>query len=213
MISQEDLSLIYKYLDDDLSNEEVDLFKEKFESSQAFAKEVKRYTDLKVAIQTTSATSLKFKKQPRVIKFTLTRLAYAASVLIIIGLCTFFIYTNTQHPSYHQLYAANFENPFSKGEEWAIRSGLTEAEIIALKDFEQALTFMENKEFPKAIEILESFKDTGHALIIDDAEWFLALAYLYQGKVVKAKELLELVQSSNSRYSEKAWKVYGAIND
>lgn len=208
MISQEELDLIHKYLENDLNPEETILFKEYFTSNKEFSKEVKRFTDIKIALQAASAASLKKKIEPKIIRFNWARVAYAASVILIIGFGTYFIYTGTQQPFHQQLYAEYFDNPFANGEEWVTRSGLTDEEKDALKDIEHALYFMEQKEFDKAIDMLTTFNHTDHSIIMDDVEWFLALAYLRTGRIDEAKELLEIIQSSNSKYSEKAWELY-----
>ncbi len=211
MITQEELDLIHKYLENDLNTEEVILFKNYLASNNEFAKEVKRFTDIKIALKTASAARLKIEKKTKVVRLSWTKIAYAASVLIVISLGSYFIYNPSKPSSHQQLYAQYFENPFTENNEWTTRSGFSDNELKAINDLESAISQMEKENFNQAIIILESFNHQDHTFIMNDVEWYLALAYLHIGKPEKAKELLGIILNSNSKYSKKAWGLYENI--
>ena len=212
MITQEELDLIHKYLEDDLSPEEIEIFKNTFNTNKEFAKEVKQYTDIRIALKATSAAGLQAKKKKKAVLFSKATLAYAAMFLILLGVGSLLYLQFGTMQLHEKLYAQNFQNPFSTNNEWLTRSDLSETETAAIQEFKKALDYMEQNDYDKAAVILKTFNYDQHAFLMPDVEWFLALSFLQTGKIDDAKALLELVQSSNSEYREKAGKIYEELN-
>jgi len=67
MISKEELSLMHKYLDKELSDDEIPVFRMHYEKNPEFAREVKQYTDMKIALKTASNLRIKTGKRVKII--------------------------------------------------------------------------------------------------------------------------------------------------
>jgi len=73
--------------------------------------------------------------------------------------------------------------------------------------FFHGLASFENSNFPEAKQSFGKVIDNNDNLYIEDAQWFLALCYIKTYDQSKAKELLAIIQESNSIYRRDAGKV------
>lgn len=214
MLNKEDITLIDKYLDDELSADEIKLFKKHFETSSEFAKEVKQQTDLRVALKSLvkQRTQLKEKPKSKKIPFGYYIMAVAASVALLI---TFSIYRETifgNSGPYQNLYADFYQNPLEGNADFVMRSAESEADKQAIKKFKEAINLMENKKFEDATILLQELYQQNNDLLFDEASWYLALAYLQTEQVEKATGIFIDLYNSDSKFSEESFEIYNEIN-
>jgi predicted negative regulator of RcsB-dependent stress response len=240
MISQEDISLIHKYLEDDLTQEDIPLFKKRFESNPEFAAEVKKYTDMSLALRSVHKMKLASDKDGRVIELpdpmswtsdlmplsikdkpenTVSqsrlwfKLAIAASLLLLISIGSIFVWQITRQPLHHQLFAAYYTNPLENEQEFLSRSETFGEDAAALEKFMRAIQYMEQNKFKTAVEMLESITHTRESRLMDEVEWYLALCYLRTGKKEKAINLFVDILNSQSIHNAAARNIYHELTE
>ena len=155
-------------------------------------------------------------------------LAIAAAVLLMVGL--FWVYN--QPSSHEQLATRNFK-PYPNIELPAYRNQPTQKELYAqalqhyeAQQYEQSITLLKrlpaadlppavhfylgnayfaNQQFEEAVASFEAFQKQAKAYDLEDlGQWYLALAYLRQGKTDPAKHLLETLSKSDSVHGQQA---------
>lgn len=208
MISKEELNLIHKYLEGNLLPEEITVFKNIFETNPEFAKEVKRYTDLKIALKTASSLRIKTGKRAKIIQLSWSKLALAASLAFLIVAGGYFAWNSLHHPMHQKLYASYYVNPFEEPANVVTRSETRQTDPKALEMFSMAIHHMEQNDFNKAIDLFESIKLVKDERFMDEIDWYLALCYLRTGNKVKAADLFMHILNSNSVHSPAARSIY-----
>jgi len=212
MLSPEEIDLIHKYLENNLSQEEITVFKDKFNTNSEFAKEVKRYTDIGIALRTASSYRLRSGKKAKIIKISWMKMAVAASLALLIGLGGFFTWRSLQQPMHQKLYASYYDNPLENDKELIARSEISQADSKSFDKFVRAIELMEQKQFNKAIELLESINNIEDERLMDEVEWYLALSYLRADEKQKAIDLLTYILNSNSVHSHAARNIYNELS-
>lgn len=210
-MTEEQNNLIQKYLDDNLAPEEILLFQKHFTNDKEFAAEIKQYTDLRVALKTISKTRIQAKKQSRIIKMMPLHYAIAASVALIIGIGSFFLFNNTPDTYNKELYASYYVNPIVNKPEVFTRSETNEIDPQLEEDFAHAIDLMEKNHFAEAQMILESMETASNSFFSDEVDWYRLLCLLRLGETEAAVELSAEILNSNSIYNEKARKIYNLI--
>jgi len=156
-------------------------------------------------------------------------LSAAASVMLLVAL-TFYLMRD-QTPINEKLYAAYFEPFDSPGS--GLTRGTNEVTIkneayqaydngnykVAAQLFEQIISekedaiaqlclgnsYLKQNDFPKAEKIFTDML-TKHSELLTQAKWYLALTYLKENKLERAKAILWQI-SKSSTYGEKAQKL------
>ena len=208
MISKEALSLIHKYLDNELSEEEIPVFQMHFQNNPEFAEEVKQYTDMKIALKTASSLRIRTGKRAKIIQLSWTRFALAASLAFLIAFGGYITWKSLQQPIHYKLYANYYVNPFEEETRVLARSETKQADPLHLEKFAMAIHFMEEKEFDKAIDLFESIGYVADENLMDEVDWYLALCYLRTGNKLQAADLFEQILNSNSVHSSAARNIY-----
>ncbi len=208
MISKQDLNLVHKYLEDTLLPEEIPVFKNNFENNPEFAKEVKRYTDLKVALKTASSLRIKTGKRAKIVQLSWNRLALAASLAFLIVMGGYFTWNSLHQPMHQKIYASYYVNPFEEPTNVVTRSETRQTDPQALEKFSMAIHHMEQNEFNKAIDLFNSINFVNDERFMDEIDWYIALCYLRIGNEVKAADLFLQILNSNSVHSSAARSVY-----
>ena len=72
----------------------------------------------------------------------------------------------------------------------------------------KAIAYLETNQLSSSIDLLEDL--TSNPLYKDQAEWYLALAYLNEGKISPAKQKLEQISKGNNKFKADAITI---IND
>lgn len=208
MISKEELNLIHKYLEGNLLPEEIPVFKNYFENNPDFAQEVKRYTDLKIALKTASSFRIKTGKRAKIIQLSWRKLALAASLALLMVAGGYFTWNSLHQPMHQRLYANYYVNPFEEPTSVVTRSETMQADPQALELFSMAIHHMEQNQYRKAIDVFESIDHVTDQNLMDEIDWYLALCYLRIGDKVKAADLFVHILNSNSVHSMAARNVY-----
>lgn len=235
MISQENINLIHKYLEDDLDREDIPLFKNQFENNPEFAAEIKKYTDIRIALRSAVRMKLSSDKVGKVIEFPtpwpsvinelqappaayvyskfkktrmLKKLAIAASIILLFGIGTLLTWQLSRQPLHQKLFATYYANPLEPEREFISRSETQPLDTAAFEKFKQAILHMEKKQFKEAIVLLESITHTQDSELMDEVEWYLALCYLQTGKKDKAIDWFIQILNSSSIHSSAARNIY-----
>ncbi|MDZ4203492.1 MAG: hypothetical protein U1C46_01620 [Bacteroidales bacterium] len=203
-LTPEDQNLIGKYLDNDLSQDQLITFRQKFETNPKFAREVKLYTDIRIALKSASKFRLQTGSERKVIRFSIVKLALAASVALLIGLGGLYLILNQGNTLNRKLYSESFYNPLERNDSLIHRTRGEDIEPVVVEKFMTAITFMENKQFTNAVSIFEALLGCRDEKLNDEIEWYLSLCYLRIGKTHDAVELFIKILNSNSVHNEEA---------
>lgn len=228
----DDITLIEKYLDYDLSREEQNLFKHKLNSSPAFvelfdlAKSTIENLQLEHAegIKKEIYSIYKNSKEERLKKIkTRNRLLFAASTILIL-MFVFFGYKEYDqryenlYLSYYELYPAT---PNPRGTTSSVKTGMdhyrNQNYLAALRLFssdsvyeqEQLALYKGNcylrlNQEKMAIESFKVGMNSEDEIIKNYSKWYLALAYIKNKQPSKAKEELLKILNRNKLFSEEA---------
>jgi len=209
MVLTDNHQLIDKYLNDSLTNEEIRIFRQQFNTNPAFAREVKQHTDMRIALITAARHRTAPQKQARILHLGYASLSIAASVVFLIGFALWYLMRNPD--PYHQLYASYYVNPIENNDLPLTRSAISIADEIALSRFPEAIRLMEETRFTEAIAVLQELAQLNQNMLTDDIEWYLALAMLREGRLDEVRELLGKIFDSNSIHSQKALVIYNQL--
>ncbi len=209
MLTKEENSLINNYLDNNLSKDEMKKFKERFDSNPAFAREVKQYTDVGIALKSISKYRKQSKPKSKKIPFRIYSIAIAASIVVLVA-----IYLNFPPGlTYEQEIAQNYiENSNNSKPQKLVRSSTSQVDKLTLNKFPEAINFMEEGKFEEAIIILEMLYELNDNIIFDEVSWYLALAYLRTGKKDEANKIFIDLINSNSIYSNKSFEIFNKLD-
>lgn len=217
MANSEDKDLLNNFLDDNLSPDEILLFKKKFNNDPAFAREVKQYTDMKLALRAASKVRVKAGLQtgrPAGVSINLSARfwAIAASLALLIGIAAYQLLKPQASGQFKELYAMHYASPFGE-DEVLTRSGTENIDPDLLADFLQAIQLMESGKFAKADELLSTLDARPENPLTNEIEWYHALCTLRLGNKKLALDMFAYIQSSNSMYSEQARSIYTELTN
>jgi hypothetical protein len=211
MITKEQTELLNNYLDDNLNEEDIKAFKLAFETDKVFAREVKQYTNLKVALKSASRVRAAHKPATKIRPMLFYKLAAAASIALLFAISAYYFFTNTDQSINKQLYANYYENPSVNNPEIFTRSASNEIDPQFMEDFLLAINYMENKKFKPAKNLLNQLAQEHQNSLSDDIDWYLALCHLRLGETEPALELFTMILNSNSIHSLKARNIYSDL--
>lgn len=211
MITQEQEKLIEKYLDDVLSGEDISRFQHHFRSNPQFASEVKKYTDMRIALKSAAITRLSSPKETgkTITAFFFVKMAVAASVLFFIG---FQAYNFIKPNPYHQMFAQYYVNPSDRIDQKA-RSSVSDNDKQTITRFNKAIDAIENRKFAVAMEILTDLHNIENDLLADEIAWHLALCHVRLKNTEEAKDMLPLLFNTRSAFSRQALDLYNQLLD
>ncbi len=217
--------LIQNFINQKLTQEELNLFKKKWKENPEFREEVKAYTKLIIALKT--ADNLNYKNTTRQTKIFLLNNFLAAASIIILCFLTIFIFHVIQSPS---------EKSLAKKHLIDYRLYSLRGNINNEKSYiSEAIKAYNKNDVFKAIDIIKQTKNKGkntYIFILADlylksnqpdsaiyyyqkgflhnntdpyAEWNYIMAWLQKGelKIVKRK-LSEIISKNQSPYDQKA---------
>jgi hypothetical protein len=215
MLTKDEVTLIDNYLEDNLTQAEKQLFKERFEANPEFARQIKQYTNLRIALRSAAkyrTQQVQEKPRAKKIKMSYYFMAIAASIVILIGITLYLNGYFSPPGPYDNLYANFYQNPADINADIVVRSDESEADKLAKDKFIEAINLMENKEFAEAIIILEDLQTRSSSILYDEINWYLALAYLRTEQVEKATPIFIDLFNSGSKFSEESFEIYNEIN-
>jgi len=237
--------LINGYFERTLSQDQLEEVNRLLETDSEFASEFEFLKELQVSLKKEERQDIKAmfsdlvdeKATPKPKVFQLRPWLAAASVALLVGLGSWFLFFNTPDLNTADLYAANFTpydnvvHPIERGNQ--------------LEDLKtKAFTAYENKEYPEALELFkelytkqnDSYIDFYSAMILmqlnkqeeaipllegyiekegelkDRASWYLALAYLKVEDIDRSKEQLNALVKDNGFKAESAAKLLDDLN-
>jgi hypothetical protein len=211
MITQEQNELIQKYMEDNLTPDEVVLFQQYFKQDKDFAREIKEYTDLKVALKTISKSRINIRQQPKTRSIKPLFWSLAASIVLLIGIGSYFLFRNSQITPNDELFASLYSNPIENKTESYVRSADNTADAQVVEDFTHAINLMEKKHFSEAKTILESISYSPGMEIADHIDWYLLLCMIKLNQIDSAVQLSTEILNSNSIYNTQARIVYNEL--
>ena len=226
---------IGRYLRDELDKAEKEAFENKMRSDKAFAEKVRKerevmeaFTDTDVIefrrmmknIETESAVG----KKRKIIR--MTRLRYAAAIIILLLISLPFIYNTGESSLYDDYYVAyNAEDIRSDGDAMsdnmkkALEAYKTKNYESALKGFEDELTanpdeilarflaghcYLHDDDIQNALTSFNTIIEHGNSRYVHASKWYMALTYLKNQEFKKARELFVEITNGNSGYKQKA---------
>ncbi|MBF6608814.1 MAG: hypothetical protein ITG00_08765 [Flavobacterium sp.] len=227
--------LIQKYFENRLSAQEVASFDALLASDTEFAAEVRFQQNLKKAISAQERNKLKEKFQSFESKKTTfpNWLAYAASILVILGI-TYWIYM--LNPSDEKLYSEYFET-YPNVVEPIIRNnnGETTIRTRAFAAYENGAyetsaaifsSIADNSDdgtarFYQALSLMNIERTTEAAKILSDTDWsprysdkalwYLGLCQLKLGEIEKCKTILRTIVNSKGYHSQEAGELLAKL--
>ena len=161
----------------------------------------------------------------------------AASIAVLVFLGTWFFFFNSPEINTDQLYAANFApydnvvHPIERGnqlEDLKTRAftayenmeypkalelfgALHKKQNDSYVDFYSAMVLMQLNKQEEAIPLLEGYI-VKEGDLVDRASWYLALAYLKSGEIVKSRAQLRLLVKKNGFKAEAAENLLDKLN-
>lgn len=222
--------LINGYFESTLSQDQLEEVNRLLETDSEFVSEFEFQKELQVSLKKEERQDIKEmlsnlaaeKAKPETKVFQLRPWLAAASIALLVGLGSWFLFFNSSDLNTAELYASNFTpydnviHPIERGNQ--------------LEDLKtQAFTAYENEEYPEALELFkelhakqnDSYIDFYSAMVLmqlnkqeqaipllegyiekegelaDRASWYLALAYLKIGDIAKSKEQLNVLVKKN----------------
>jgi len=141
------------------------------------------------------------------------KLGIAATLAFLVVFTGYFAWKNMNKPLHYKLYANYYSNPFDEENRVLARSETIQADGESWESFAMAIHLMEQNEFHKSAEILESINYVEDDILMDEIDWYLALCYLRTGNVVVAKDLFLEILNSDSVHSSAARSIYEELMD
>ena len=235
------IDYIDEYLNHRLSQEERELFDEKLKVDKDFAREVEEHALLINSFDERQAQELLLRfsvieqelesgKEKRIGFSPYLKWAAAVAVLAVLSLVVYLNANDSNQELFLAYYTTypNVENPVS----WSDAEGDAVWRLYengdyqaAYEQFEQAL-IIDNADLASrfyfgicALELSrvkvaeEAFTKVAadNGIYSIQAEWYLALSYLKEGKKKKAKQSLEVIIAAKSSYSEQAGALLGEM--
>lgn len=218
MRNEKDIALIYRFLDEGLTQDEIKLFRERYKKDPDFAREVRQAIDSIAALQAAWALRQQLEeeelidiKKPRMIN-TFWYAAAAILIVIIISGVLLLLLKKPSDPD--QIYTMYFTDPDYLMETQVkafVDTTITQIkpeEIEQASDIEERFTsgirLMQEEKFIQASEIFRFIIDDKYNLYIEEAEWYIGLCYLKLDKIEDAKALFEKIGDSKSLYQKRA---------
>ena len=228
MVKQAMEELIQKFLDKELTEEERTLFKDRFEREPEFAKEVKRYVDLEVALRTAREIQPEAKEATTGRRRLMTFYwPIAAAFLLLISIPLYLLLNATSPNELAQEH-------FVRKRLYRLRDHSTQGDAA----FQQAREAYRNKKLSKAVTFMRQaieetpkvdeyhftladlyfemnrpdsalyFYEQGRELRGDDSHalWNMAMSYLATGAFDEAEALLENIEETGTNYHKKEAK-------
>ncbi len=229
-LSEEDILLIEKYFEGTFSDEESALFREKLIASESFAEQVKLQETMLTVIKIEEDSDLReqLKNKAKSFQIPLPKKQFnwypgvAAALLIILSVTFFF-------PSYESLYKNSFNpllsQPITRGKVISDRDYKCAMEAYSVGNYEEANNFFNKVADPdlryeanlykgncqlelgnteKAIAELTEAKKSGSEWVLENANWYLALAFIKMHDKSNAIEILENIEQKRGPYKNKA---------
>lgn len=202
--------LIDRYLSQKMDRQELAAFEERMTREPDFRKEVIFQKMIIDAVRKKELKKIFQNEEIRKGKILRTRIIFTmGTMLAAASLFTGFLYIENLNRCealanrYYASYVNIYELP-SRGEPAAIATPADSVFFAALKDIEKNNT----KKAVAQLNQLQKVPGRLKAAPVDVVKWYLALAYLKDGKKKKAIELLKLISNEpNSDYSIKAKKL------
>lgn len=228
----ENEALIYKYFEQQLSEEEKVLFASLLQNDTAFAKEVEYQKNVKKAITLNEREVLKqklksFEAKP---KFRTAYWLGAAVVILFLGGLTWFQLQSTSPEKLYQEYYQSYPNvvaPTVRGDNernlksdafYEYDSGNYEKSLTLFSKiyadegvdyalFYKAMSLLELKRYEEAIASFDEFKTTDNNAFSPFVKWYKALSYLKLNEKGKAIELLNELAGKENPQQQMAKKL------
>ena len=232
----ENEALIYKYFEQQLSEEEKVLFASLLQNDAAFAKEVEYQKNVKKAITLNEREAIKqkLKSYEAKPKFRTAYWLSAAVVILFLGGLTWFQLQPSSPEKLFQEYYQSYPNvvaPTVRGDsernlksdafyEYDSRNyekSLTLFSIIYADEgvdyalFYKAMSLLELKRYSEAIASFDEFKTTDNNAFSPFVKWYKALSYLKLNEKEKAVELLKELSEKENPQQSKAKELLDAL--
>lgn len=232
--------LINGYFEGSLSADQLEEVRQLLASDSEFAAEFEFQKELQISLKKEERRDLRVmftnlseeKSRSKDAVFHLRPWLVAASIALIIGLASWFLFFNTSELNTDQLYAANFVpydnvvHPIERGNQLedlktrAFTAYENEEYVEALQlfkelhvkqndsyiDFYSAMVLMQLQLQEEAIPMLQGYIEKDGALK-ERAMWYLALAHLKMNEITKSKEQLQILAEQKGFKSEASEKL------
>jgi len=237
--------LINGYFEGSLSQDQLEEMERLLSTDAEFASEFEFQKELQNSLKKQERSELKNmfntlseeKTKPETKVFHIQRWLVAASIALLLGLGSWFLFFNAPNLNTDDLYAANFApydnvvHPIERGNEledlktqmfsayeaedydlwFALMAQLTAEQKDDYLDFYSAIVYMQLDNHEKAIPLLRGYINNNGALD-DRATWYLALAHLKLGEITASKEALKALIEMESFKKKDAEKLLKALN-
>ena len=232
----ENEALIYKYFEQQLSEEEKVLFASLLQNDAAFAKEVEYQKNVKKAITLNEREAIKqkLKSYEAKPKFRTAYWLSAAVVILFLGGLTWFQLQPSSPEKLFQEYYKSYPNvvaPTVRGESernlksdafyeydsgnyeksLALFSKIYTDEGVDYALFYKAMSLLELKRYSEAIASFDEFKTTDNNAFSPFVKWYKALSYLKLNEKEKAVELLKELSEKENPQQSKAKELLDAL--
>lgn len=224
---------IDRYVNGEMSAEEVNVFEQRMRENGALAEEVLMHRDVLVGMnhyfnlelkKTLQEEEARLKKKP--VNFY-KWMGIAASIILLIAVAYFVLFTGQTDPQ--QLYA-QYYNPYPNIVVPAQRSGnstvnpglglyeagnytealqvfnqkIAEGEGETYVLFYAGIAALNTHEETDAIAYLEEVVNRQDTTFANPAQWYLGLTYLKSGQTQEAAQIFEEIKASGNDYSQRA---------
>ncbi len=237
--------LIIGYFENSLSPNQLMEFENLLKTDADFAAEVAFQKELQTSLKKEERRELKSmfsdlgekEVRPKIKVFQLRPWLAAASIALLVGLGSWFLFFNSPDFNTDELYAANFTpydnvvHPIERGNEledlktqmfsayevqdydmwFALLAQLTTEQKDDYFDFYSAIIYMQLDNHEKAIPLLQGYINNNGELD-DRATWYLALSHLKQGETKESKEALRMLIEMESFKKKTAQKLLKDLN-
>ncbi len=232
----ENEALIYKYFEQQLSEEEKVLFASLLQNDAAFAKEVEYQKNVKKAITLNEREAIKqkLKSYEAKPKFRTAYWLSAAVVILFLGGLTWFQLQPSSPEKLFQEYYQSYPNvvaPTVRGDSernlksdafyeydsgnyeksLALFSKIYTDEGVDYALFYKAMSLLELKRYSEAIASFDEFKTTDNNAFSPFVKWYKALSYLKLNEKEKAVELLKELSEKENPQQSKAKELLDAL--
>lgn len=231
-LSDSEIELIEKYIDNSLSDEESNLFQQKIQQSIKFSDQLelaqKAINDIKEGYQALSKKELfeiyHQSKKDRQNKVRFNNRTFIAASVSLLMLCMFYWYgsyykaNDTLYYAYYEVYPAT---PSARGGHETTNLAM---DYYRMQNYKEALMYFAPETFQdedqlmlytgncylnlneekRAIETFTQGLESKDQVVRNYAKWYLALSYLKDKQPEKAKNELSEIVKENQIYSEEA---------
>lgn len=237
-------ALINGYFENSLSQDQLTEFEQLLKTDADFASEVEFQKELQYSLKKNERQEIKqmFSEvnHENGSKGKIIRMRpwlVAASIVLLVGLTSWFFFFNTATINTDQLYASNFApydnvvHPIERGNEiedlktrmflayedqnYELWLKLSEEMVAKQKDdyidFYSAIVYMQLENHKKAVPLLRGYIN-GNGELDDRATWYLALSLLKLGEIEESKETLKELIEMGSFKKKDAEKLLEDLN-